>query len=360
MRIVAVGDIMPGGILNKSSEEYASPEIINILRDGDVRVGTLETAVGDEPRFNIEKMNRKADVIYVEDNDIKRLKELDVNVVSLANNHFTDLGNEGIQHAISLLDSLNILHCGAGMNLEEASKPAVVVKDGKSYAFVGFCDCHEENVGWCPLASKDKPGVNPLYEKNAISQIINLKKEYDYVVVMPHWGKEYLISPTKGQYRLAKKMIKAGADLILGSHTHCIQPIFKYFGKYIVFGMGNFLFPDRLLTTPRSTFYCDSTIDIQSLPVTYGYPKRVDKVTLKKWGRMAQYGMIVSIETDNNSIHTYISHLMDGRYTELFNDDLYYLNKLRIIDFTLKMGVYPYFHSLVNVINSINLKLRTK
>lgn len=114
MKIVAVGDIMPGGILNIKKNEFISDELRCILQQGDIRVGTLETAVGNRPEFNEEKMRRKADVIYVRDEDLVRLKDLDINIVSLANNHFTDLGEIGAKHTIRLLDEMGILHCGAG------------------------------------------------------------------------------------------------------------------------------------------------------------------------------------------------------------------------------------------------------
>ena len=88
IKIVAVGDIMPGGILNGTTKDYVSQEVKDIFEKADVRVGTLETAIGNEPSYNVEKMNRYGDVIYAEDDDAKRLVELNINVVSLANNHF--------------------------------------------------------------------------------------------------------------------------------------------------------------------------------------------------------------------------------------------------------------------------------
>ena len=121
MRIVAVGDIMPDGILNKSNKKFISQEVEHILSLGDIRIGTLETAIGNIPSFCVEKMERLGDVIYVKDDDVKRLIELNINIVSLANNHFFDLGAEGAEHAIKLFDKLEIKHFGGGRNIEEAS-----------------------------------------------------------------------------------------------------------------------------------------------------------------------------------------------------------------------------------------------
>lgn len=341
MRIVAVGDIMPGGILNKTNEEYVSSDIKRILQSGDVRIGTLETAIGNQPLFNEEKMKRKADVIYVEDNDILRLKELDINIVSLANNHFTDLGETGARHAIELLDSMNILHCGAGNTLEEASKPAVIIKDGKSYAFIGFCDWREDTVGWCPFATDESYGVNPMFDDYVVEQIKKNKASYDYVIVIPHWGIEYVVAPSVHVYRLAKIMVDAGADLILGGHTHCIQPTWRYHGKNIIFSMGNFFFPDRLLTTPRSTYYGKDYIDISRLPVTYGYPRHVEDITLKRWRQMAQYGLIVRVDMQSGQpMETYVTRLAHGKFIELESKINPYSKKIKKVKIILNSGFY--------------------
>ena len=129
LNIAGVGDIMPGGILDGEAGRFIDDKVIAILNQADIRVGTLETAVGNEPTFYDEKMSRRADVIYVKDDALKRLVELDINIVSLANNHFFDLGTEGALHTIQLLDQLGIKHIGAGRDIKEASAPVIINKD---------------------------------------------------------------------------------------------------------------------------------------------------------------------------------------------------------------------------------------
>lgn len=301
MKIAAVGDIMPGGVLHGREGLFVSDKVLAILRDADIRVGTLETAVGNEPSFYKEKMVRKADVIYVKDDDLKRLTELDINVVSLANNHFFDLGPEGAIHAIELLDSMGIMHCGAGRNLEEASKPVVFEKDGKSIAFLAFCDWRDETVGWCPFATETDPGVNPMYDDYVVREISKYKKQYDYIAVIPHWGKEHSFVTAGDVYDMANKMVEAGADLILGGHTHRIQPVVRKQNAVVVYSMGNFFFPDRIIVTPRSTFYPDKSIDVSQLPVTDRYPY-VNEMTLKIWKDFARIGLIMMIKIGDTKI----------------------------------------------------------
>ena len=131
IKIVGVGDIMPGGVLAGIDEGYVSQEVLGVLQSGDIRVGTLETAIGNIPAFSNEKMSRKCDVIYALDHDLIKLKDLGFDVVSLANNHFFDLGPDGGEHAVRLLDEMGILHVGAGKNIEEASSPVVIKIGGK-------------------------------------------------------------------------------------------------------------------------------------------------------------------------------------------------------------------------------------
>lgn len=303
MIVVAVGDIMPGGILAGIDDGYASKEVLDILNKADIRVGTLETAIGNEPIFYEEKMKRLADVIYAQDHDLIKLQQLSIDIVSLANNHFFDLGPNGAEHTIQLLDEMGIKYIGAGRNLEEAQRPVIETINGKKVAFLAFCDWRNDTVGWCPFATEDQPGVNPMYDDYVVDEIKKYKVQSDYVVVMPHWGKEHTWVTTNHVYAIAKKMRKAGADLILGSHPHRVQPVVNYKHASVAYSMGNFLFPDRLITKPRSTYYPENPVDLSALPVTDAYPY-VEETTYKKWKPLARIGMIVTSTLSDNTVRS--------------------------------------------------------
>ena len=100
IKIVGVGDIMPGGLLTDSQNPCVNDDVLKLLLQGDVRCGTLECAFGNEPTYDEAKVADRGNVIYAKDADIRRLKELHVDIVSLANNHFFDLGAEGALHTI--------------------------------------------------------------------------------------------------------------------------------------------------------------------------------------------------------------------------------------------------------------------
>ena len=312
IKIVAVGDIMPGGILAGINANYVSQDVLDCLQNADIRVGTLETAIGNVPNFNKEKMKRLGDVIYAKDEDLNKLKQLSFDIVSLANNHYYDLGLDGARHTIQLLDELGIQHIGAGNNIQEASAPVVTVIHDKKVAFLAFCD--KEKMGWCPWATETSPGINPMYDDYVVSEIKKYKKQNDYVVVMPHWGREHTWVTSVRVYKMAKKMMKAGADLILGSHPHRVQPVVNYKKASVAYSMGNFLFPDRLIVKPRSTYYPEEPIDLTTLPVTDAYPY-VECVTYKKWKPLARVGMIVQSELESDKVastYTLIVEKEDG------------------------------------------------
>ena len=298
IKIVGVGDIMPGGLLNGSDRPCANREVLSLLERGDVRCCTLECALGDEPTYDEAKVADRGNVIYAKDMDIRRLKELHIDVVSLANNHFFDLGPSGAKHTIALLDKEGILHCGAGSNLKEAGKPVVKEIDGKKVAFLAFCDTNYKYVFYCTYATEESPGVNPMEKDYVVSEIKKNAALYDYVVVLAHWGKEHTFYPSVSSDSFAKLMLQAGADLVLGSHPHRVQSVVNTRKGSIAYSMGNFLFPERLIAPPKVTYYPDGEMDYSSLPVTDEYPI-VDQVTLKTLPFLARVGMVVMSDLDH-------------------------------------------------------------
>lgn len=343
--IIGVGDIMPGGILSGKKDGFIDKEVLTILNSANFRIGTLETAIGNEPNWFNEKMQRTSDVIYSKDEDIYKLLELNINIVSLANNHIFDLGPEGIRHTIELLDSIGIQHCGAGMNIEEASRPVVVNCDGKSIAFSAFCDWRRETTGWCLMASENSAGVNPLYETHVEEQIKLLKSKYDYVVIIPHWGIEHISWPTKNVYYMVNKMITWGADVIFGGHTHRIQPVISSHNKSIAYSLGNFLFSDRIIIPPRSTWYPDNNFsEYCLLPITHEFPF-VEEPTLKCSPFKDRIGLInkVSINDGNIESISYYTFMNDNCHLSLYHG----LVPSVFAKICIGSGLYPFISPII-------------
>ena len=161
MNILFCGDIMPGGVL-AYQKEYISNEVIAYMQNFDLRIGTLEAAIGTNLSYDGVKMQKRCNIIYARDEDFFRVQEMGINVVSLANNHVFDLGEEGLRNTIALLEENGIQYCGAGMNIEEASKPAILSVENKSIAILACCMYGNKYLGHVELAGRNKSGVNPL------------------------------------------------------------------------------------------------------------------------------------------------------------------------------------------------------
>ena len=339
LKIVAVGDIMPGGLLSITNTEFATAEVRGFLASGDLRVGNFECAIEVENPGG-KKYKAGGNTIFCREKDAERVKDLGIDIVSIANNHLFDLGPEGAFKAIEVLDELGIKHCGAGRNLVEAQKPVVVNWEGKTFAFLAFADTR---LDFMYEASEATPGVNPLHEEYVLSQISNAYCQFDYVIVIPHWGKENTYFPTFEVELLSKKMIEAGACLVLGGHPHRIQPVVNYYHrKSVVYSMGNFLFSNRIINVPRYTWYPKEPIDISTLPRTIGCPL-VDTPTIKLWRPLAYIGMMVKCKIEGNRIRTRLKLTytnMDNCVEILKKGKLRQHFILKLLGITIKLGMY--------------------
>lgn len=365
IKIVAVGDIMPGGLLSHSSSACIHEDVRRYLQTGDIRIGTLECALGNSPAYDAEKVADRGNVIYAQDADLSRLHELGIDLVSLANNHFFDLGIAGARHTLDLLKRAAIRYVGAGMNLEEASRPVVVEKDGETIAFLAFCDTEYSHVYWCTYADENKPGVNPMHPEHVKKIIRAAARSYDYVVVLAHWGAEHTFCPSLSTDKMARLMMHSGACLVLGSHPHRIQPVVNFKKGSVAYSMGNFLFPERLIAPPKVTWYPapQEPIDYASLPVTEGYPV-VDTITLKSLSYWARVGQIVTAVIERGRVRSswkYSFLEKENRLSLLGASETRIADKkLRLLSVVLQYNLYRPYLLCRRCIGPLVRKLRNK
>lgn len=303
LKLLFVGDIMPGGVLHYQ-EHFYTDEVKQFIKNFDLRIGTLEVAMGDNIPFDEEKMKGRMNIIYCKNCDIQKLLDLNINIVSLANNHIFDLGIKGLENTKKILSENNIKYCGAGKNIKEASEPVIIDYNGKHIVFLAYSDCDVSTMAYVPAATETSYGVNPLVIENVVANIKYYKEKYDYVFVMPHWGKEYCVYPTKKMKDYSKMMIDAGADMIIGSHTHVVQPCIEYKSKKIFYSLGNFLFPDFYMNKPRPIWYPEKDYDFASIETTYDYPFPVTKPLKRVWRNFSRIGLMVCVDVNNNMITT--------------------------------------------------------
>jgi poly-gamma-glutamate synthesis protein (capsule biosynthesis protein) len=142
----------------------------------------------------------------------------------LGNNHILNFGQAGVSSTKKYLDDANVQYFGA----PGGNKSAIKNVNGVNIAFVSYNE----------FLSSDIIG-----EQNAtIDEIKVARKSAGIVVVFCHWGVEYNLKNTDSQKTLARQFIDAGADLVIGSHPHVIEPMEIYNGKRIYYSLGNFIF----------------------------------------------------------------------------------------------------------------------
>ncbi len=144
------------------------------------------------------------------------LRNAGIDGVSMANNHVRNAGSRGVLDTIRNLDAIGVKHAGGGANVATASRPALFAAGGMVVAFLAYDQLQAGN-----FATASRPGAAP-YSLPAVVADIKAARAAgaDFVVVMPHWGAEYSLYVSRQQRSDAAAMVAAGADVILGSHSH--------------------------------------------------------------------------------------------------------------------------------------------
>lgn len=210
---------------------------------------------------------------------VQILQEMGVDVVKLANNHVYDYGKEALLDTFSTLESADIAYMGAGRNLQEAMEPVYMELDGKTIALVAAS--RAEKFKMTPQATADAPGILRCYDTALFLETIATAKENaDFVIAYVHWGTEYSYDLEEVQLTTGKAYLDAGADVIIGAHSHCLQGMEYHDGKPIIYSLGNYWFNEKTLDTMLLDlhFYGDDEeehLDVQVIPaVQSGYRTR--------------------------------------------------------------------------------------
>jgi len=191
-----------------------------------------------------------------------------LDLVSIANNHTMDFGEEGFLDTLEALETIGQRYVGGGRDLAEAAKPSVFTAGGTRVVFLAYSD-------WSSTLTKaagDRAGINPLETDRAALEIRMLKKPGSVVLVSVHWGIQHTEIPSSQQVRAAHALIDAGADVIVGHHSHCPQSVEVYKGKPVFYSLGNLVFgmsnPDRAHNIAASLLFDgDRLVSAQILPV---------------------------------------------------------------------------------------------
>jgi poly-gamma-glutamate capsule biosynthesis protein CapA/YwtB (metallophosphatase superfamily) len=245
--LLFAGDVMLSrgvGARMESQDDWTLPfeEIAETLRSADLRFCNLECPISDQGRNLHHLYSFRADPRALEG-----LKAAGFDIVSLANNHAYDWGPAALLDSMERLRTAGIRSVGAGQNILAAHYPVLMNVDGLRIAFFAYVDIDPKEA----TAGVDRPGVAWLDPAQVLADIRFARPLADLVIVCPHWGVEYAVKPARDQVEFAHRMIDAGADLIVGSHPHVVQPLEAYHDRWIAYSLGNFVFDQKNTATHR-------------------------------------------------------------------------------------------------------------
>ncbi len=178
------------------------------------------------------------------------LEDMGVDIVSLANNHAYDFGEDAFVDTLDTLSAMGMPYVGAGRNLEEAVKPVYFIAGDIKLAIVSATQIERMDNPDTKGATETTPGVFRCLKPDKLLEVVEeAKQNSDFVIVYIHWGTENTAEPDWLQLDQAPKIADAGADLIIGDHSHCLQPIQYVNGVPVVYSLGNFWFNSKELDT---------------------------------------------------------------------------------------------------------------
>lgn len=174
------------------------------------------------------------------------LHDMGVDIVSLANNHAYDYGEDAFLDTLDTLEQAGIAYVGAGRNLEEAVQPIYYLLGESKIAVLSATQIERTPSPHTVGATEDTPGVFRCLETELlVEKIREAKEECDFVIVYLHWGTESTPELDWRQRDDAPLYVEAGADIIIGDHPHCLQEIGYIDGVPVVYSLGNFWFNSR-------------------------------------------------------------------------------------------------------------------
>ena len=261
-----------GDVLIKASTEsiyknngvtgLVSEEILAEMQNADIMM------VNHEFQFSTrgEPMEDKQFTFQTDPKNVQILLDLGIDIVSLANNHSLDFGQDALQDTFVTLDEAGILYAGAGDSKERAEELQVIEVNGKKFGFLAATRVIPV-AGW-DVRNK-QPGLFTTYDDTRlVERIRESKEECDFLAVYVHWGIEREEYPEEYQNVIAKHCVEAGADVIIGAHPHVLQGIEFIEGKPIFYSLGNYIFNN---STPKTMLVkvlikSDDTVEYSLIP----------------------------------------------------------------------------------------------
>ncbi len=335
MKIIIGGDFyIPAEKTELATRDLHKPwgEVLELFKDSDYRIINLEGPVTDA----IEPIHKTGPHLRLSPEVIGLIKFAGVDMVTMANNHINDYGDQGVMNTIDNCRNIGIETAGAGSNLKNARCIKYIAENNAKIAIINIAE-NEWNG-----ATDDHAGSNPMDIIDNVMSIQEARMKADFVVLIIHGGHELNTYPSPRMVKQYRFYAKQGASAIISHHSHCISGYEVFEGVPIFFGLGNLIMPikpgDKSWTTGmlvQLDFHNDHNIDFRYFPYSFS-----DKeFTL----RLLVDEELKSFKEEIHTINSVISDelLLARKFTEsVVSKDEYYLASIYLHPVLLKRRVY--------------------
>lgn len=298
----------PNGIYDCISEE-----LVRCMQEADIM------CLNNEFSYSLrgKPLNGKAYTFRADPDRVEVLHQLGVDAVTLANNHVYDYGREAMLDTFTVLEDAGIPYFGAGDTLQRAMEPLYLEADGKTIALVAAS--RAEKYKMTPQATDTDPGILRCYDTELFLQVIQEAKAHtDFCIAFVHWGTEYSYELEQVQLDTGKAYLDAGADVVIGAHSHCLQGMEYYDGKPIIYSLGNYWFNGKTLDTMLLQLHFSGDDDgtqlsVQVIPAVQSGYRTTYAAALDEQRRIYDFleSISVNVEISDEGIVTPVGAIAD-------------------------------------------------
>ena len=286
--LVFAGDTVldddPGALIARGGDPFA--DFASVFASADIRIANLECVVATggsagQKNFTFRAHPRVLPVLKTH-----------FDGVALANNHSGDFGREAFAEMLGLLKQAGLAQVGGGHNLKEAHAPWIIERHGLRIAILSYNEFMPRSFE----ADHDAPGVAWSEDEQVVDDIRQARQVHraDLVIPIMHWGWENEVVANARQRQLARLMVAAGADAVIGGHPHVTQDIEHIQGKPVIYSVGNFVMKETDNANQRRGWVLRLVLDKQGVRLLDtrvaqirmdGMPERDDRAASPCWQR---------------------------------------------------------------------------
>jgi hypothetical protein len=225
-----------GDVVNfKGRQDFVSDDLKGLILNCDASICNLEAPIKTSSQSPI---NKAGPHIFQAKESLKYLSDVGFDIVSLANNHIYDYGEDGLNATLNELSKANLTIVGGGKNFKDSYSSQVVEKKGIKIGFLAAC----ENEFGCLYEDKQRGGYAWLFHPLLEDTVRCLSSEVDVVILIAHAGVENIDFPIKEWRDRYRRLCDIGVDVVIGHHPHVPQGFEEYGNSTIFYSLGNFYF----------------------------------------------------------------------------------------------------------------------